>query len=99
MVGDEVRQGVDTAVGSAGGVVVYGAEVDAGGLLLVAGDVHGVLHQLVNALVLGGGDGNHGNAELVFEGVYIDAALARSSSIIFRAMTMGMSSSSNCIVR
>lgn len=51
-----------------------GAEVDALGELVEARHVQGVVHQLVYAFVLRGGNGHDGNAELGFELVHADGA-------------------------
>ena len=68
-VDDAVKAAVDGAV-----VVPLVAEILAGGPLLVLGDVQGVLHQLVHALVLGGGDGHHGHAQELLHAVHVHGA-------------------------
>ena len=55
-------------------VVPLVAEILAGGALLILGDVQGVLHQLLDALVLGGGDGHHRDAQELFHAVHVHGA-------------------------
>ena len=74
MVLDKMHHRVDTAVNGAA-VVVLVAEVLLQRRLLIPGDVNGVAHQLVHALVFGGGDGDHRHAQHGLHGVDVDGAL------------------------
>ena len=69
---DEVDDCVDAAVQGAAVRSVGRAEVLPAGVVVVASNVDGVLHELVDALVLGGRDRNHGDAEGGFESVDVD---------------------------
>ena len=70
---DQVGDGVEGAVDRAA-VVVGLAEVLAQGALLILRHVDRVLDQLVDALVLGGGDGDHGDPQQLLHGVHVHAA-------------------------
>lgn len=59
---DEVHDAVEAAVDRAA-VVVLVAEIRAARPLLILGDVDGVAHQLLYALVFGGHDGHHRDAQ------------------------------------
>ena len=74
MVLDQVGRGVDAAVYRA--VLAIGgiAEIDAAGDLAVAGHMQGMLHQLVDSLVLGGRDGHHRHTQQFFQFVDHDGA-------------------------
>ena len=67
---DEVDDAVEAPVDGAVMVPLV-AEILAGGALLVLSDVEGVLDELVHALVLGGGDGHHGDAQQLFHAVHV----------------------------
>ena len=70
---DQVAHGVEGPVD--GAAVVGGvAEVLAQGALLILGDVDGVAHQLVHALVAGGGDGHHRHPQQGLHGVHVHGA-------------------------
>ena len=60
---NEVHDRVEAAVQGAGVGGILAAEVHAAGNVVVARDVNGVLDELVDALVLGGGDGHDGHAQ------------------------------------
>ncbi len=70
---DQVDRGVQTAVHRAA-VVVLAAEVLPLRLLLIAGDVHRVVHQLVHALVLHRRDRHHRHPQQRLHGVDVDGA-------------------------
>ena len=73
MVLNEVHNGVNAAVnGAVGGRI---AKVGALRTLLISGNVQRVLHQLGNALVFGGGDWHHRNAEQLFHKVDTNGAV------------------------
>ena len=76
---DEAADAVDTAVQRTvvGTRRVGRAEIDAPGALAVAGNVHRVLHELVDALVFSGGNGDDRHAEFAFELVDVDGAAIR----------------------
>ena len=59
---DEVQNAVDAAVHRAA-VVILAAEIHASGAFLILCHMDGVVHQLVHALVLGGGDGDDRDAQ------------------------------------
>lgn len=65
---------VDAAVDGAA-VVVPVAEILLQRRLLILGDMDGVTDQLVHALVLGGGDGDHRHAQHGLHGVDVNGAL------------------------
>ena len=71
---NQVGHGVDAAVYRA--VLAIGgiAEIDAAGDLAVAGHMQGMLHQLVDALVLGGRDGHHRHTQQFLQFVDHDGA-------------------------
>ena len=71
---DQMRDRVNTAVQGACIRTVRRAEVQAAGALAMARHVQGVLDQLAGALVLGGGNGDHGDAEHALEQVDVDGA-------------------------
>ena len=71
---DEMHHRVDAAVDGAA-VVVPVAEILLQRRLLILGDMDGVADQLIHALVLGGGDGDHRHAQHGLHGVDIDGAL------------------------
>ena len=87
---DQLGDAMDAAVECAVVRRVLGAraEVDATGALAIARDVHRMLHELADTLVLGGGDGNHGHAELARESRFTSMLppLPVSSSIMLSAM-------------
>ena len=69
----QVHHAVQAAVHRSA-VVFLVTEVFARGLLLIAGDVHRVLYQLVDTLVLCCGDGDDRNAQQALHSVYSDAS-------------------------
>ena len=76
MVLDQVCDTVDAAVK---GTVIRAvgrarAKINTARTLAIAGDVHGVLHELADAFVLCRRDGHHGHAELALEQVDVDGA-------------------------
>ena len=58
---DQMDYAVDAAVHRSA-VVVLAAEVVAAGRFLIARHMHGMLHELVDTLVCGGGDAHHRDA-------------------------------------
>ena len=70
---NQVHDAVETAVDRAA-VVVLVAKVRSAGPLLILGNVDGVTHQLLHALVLGGHNGHHGDAQQLLHFVNVDGA-------------------------
>ena len=70
---DEMHNAVKTAVNGAA-VVFFIAEIGSPGAFLIFGDVNGVFHQFIDALVFGGGDRYHGNPQHIFHFVDMDGA-------------------------
>ena len=90
---DQVGRGVDAAVYRA--VLAIGgiAEIDAAGDLAVAGHMQGMLHQLVDALALRGGNRHDRNAEHGLHLVDADGAA------VFAHLVHHVSSSISCMVK
>ena len=70
---DEMDDAVDAAVNGTA-VVILAAEVHPARTLLILCHMDGVIHQLVHALVLGGGNGDHRDAQHRFHLVDVDGA-------------------------
>ena len=67
----QMGQRVKTPVDSAA-VIVFVTEVLTHRSFLIMRHMNGMLHQLMNAFIFGGGDGNHGDTQRSFHGVNID---------------------------
>ena len=74
VVGYEVGDAVNATVHGAAVRPVGLTEVDAPRAVVEARHVHGVLHQLLDALVLGGRDGHHRHAQQALQGVNVHRA-------------------------
>ena len=70
---DEVDDAVDAAVNRTA-VVILAAEVHPARTLLILCHMDGVIHQLIHALVLCGGNGDHRDAQHRFHLVDVDGA-------------------------
>ena len=70
---NQMHHSVDAAVHRAA-VVRAVAKILPQGLFLIFGDVQGVLHQFVHALIAGGGNGHHGHAQHGLHGVDVHRA-------------------------
>ena len=70
---DEVDDAVDAAVNRTA-VVILAAEVHPARTLLILCHMDGVIHQLIHALVLGCGNGDHRDAQHRFHLVDVDGA-------------------------